>query len=163
MDGVCGKAQVCRSDSARAFALCPWLVSVSCQKHVGSCQCQSYLTSKYSITDVDEDHIISCTTQKVFKKKKEHLEKSDSSPVLVRLSQGPWGWCPDFLKFWLFYTSFFFKPALCEHVPLQCDRSRASLARWFSLAIKLFTSRSQYKRTTEGTHCSTVELGVGER
>jgi hypothetical protein len=105
--GVCGKSQACRPDSTWAFALCSWLVSVSCQKHVRSCQCQSHLTSKYSVTDVDKNHIIFCITQKVLKKTS---EKSDSSPLLVKFSQlsvGQWGWFHDFLKFWLFYISFF--------------------------------------------------------
>lgn len=64
---------------------------------MGSCQSQSYLTSKYSVADVDEDHIIFCVAQSFFFPLP---EKPDSSPVLVRLSQlsaGHGGWFHDFL------------------------------------------------------------------
>lgn len=54
--------QASRSDSTRAFSLCTWQVSASLQERSYECQC--HLTSKYSMTDVNEGCIIFCVTQK---------------------------------------------------------------------------------------------------
>lgn len=66
-----------------------------------SCQRQSHLTSKYSVTDVNEDCIIFCVTQRVFL----FPVKPDTSQVLVKLShldQGKWDWFYSLFKHWSF-------------------------------------------------------------
>lgn len=60
------KPQAGRSDSTGTFSLCTWQVSASSCKAVCSGQRQNHLTSKHSVTDVNEDCIIFGVAQRVF-------------------------------------------------------------------------------------------------